>query len=168
MQSATCESYLVTEVLTSTPQKLQLLLIEGAIRAIERTRQKWRAGDDEQAAESLIRAQEIVAQMLAGLNTDVDPELVKKVAAVYVYIFRSLVDSHLERDEKRLDDALRVLEVERGTWREVCARLGGRHPAGGDAYLPQASPTVPPPSKPANLAPGMTADLPSAGFSAEA
>ena len=66
MSSVPCENYLVTEVMTSTPQKLQLMLIEGAIRAIERGRQKRRAGDDEQACESLLRAQEIVGQLLDG------------------------------------------------------------------------------------------------------
>jgi flagellin-specific chaperone FliS len=49
-----------------------------------------------------------IGQMLAGLNADVAPDLVRQVAAVYVFVFRSLVEAHLARDEKKLADALRV------------------------------------------------------------
>ena len=170
MRSATCESYLVTEVMTSTPQKLQLMLIEGAIRAIERGRQKWRSGDNEQACEALIRAQEIVGQMLDGLHADVAPDLVKKVAAVYVFVFRSLVEANLGRDEKKLDDALRVLEIERGTWREVCGKLGSRQEPGRsqDAYTPHTPPAAPALPNLADLTSAVAADLPAGGFSLEA
>ena len=124
MQPATRTSYLETEVMTASPQKLQLMLIEAAIRSIERARRHWRAQEDEQAAEALIRAQQIMTELLAGLNHDVKPELTRKVAAVYLFVFRSLVDAHLRRDEEKLDDTIRVLEVERETWREVCRKPG--------------------------------------------
>ncbi len=69
-------------------------------------------------------AQEIVAQLLAGLAPDRRPPLLRKVAAVYTFVFRSLAIAHLQQNEKSLDDALRVLEIERETWRDVCQHLG--------------------------------------------
>ncbi len=170
MQSAPCESYLVTEVMTSTPQKLQLMLVEGAIRAIERGRQKWRSGEDERACEALIRAQEIVGQMLDGLDAEIDPELVNKVAAVYLFVFRSIVEANYRHDEKKLDDALRVLEIERGTWRQVCAQLGSRQEPGRgpDSYTPHAATAASSATSPASLAAGTAAELPAGSFSLEA
>jgi flagellar secretion chaperone FliS len=168
MASASCESYLVTEVMTSTPQKLQLMLIEGAMRSIERARRCWRSGDNDQACESIICAQKIVGQMLGALDRDVAPELVNKVAAVYVFIFRGLVDVNLSRDEKKLDDVQRVLEIERGTWRQVCEKLGSRQEPGGNSYTPQTPAAAPALPNLADFTSGMTADLPAGGFSLEA
>jgi flagellar protein FliS len=124
MESSARDSYLVTEVMTATPQKLQLMLIEAAIRSAERARAQWQADHHEQAAEALIHAQQAVGELLAGLDHEVDTDLVKKVASVYLFVFRSLMEASLERNDKKLDDALRVLQVERETWRQVCRQLG--------------------------------------------
>ena len=125
MQSSAQESYLVTEVMTATPQKLQLMLIEAAIRSVQRARDKWRAKEDELACEALIHAQKVISELLAGLDREVDTELVKRVASVYLFVFRSLVEANYEHDEKKLDEALRVLEIERETWQRVSQQLGG-------------------------------------------
>ncbi len=120
MQSSASRSYLETEVTTATPQKLHLMLIEGAMRFLERTKAHWQAGENDRAAESLARAQEIVTEMLAALNHQADPGLAKQVASIYVFVFRQMTAAGLSRDPKPLDDALRVLQVERETWQEVC------------------------------------------------
>lgn len=114
------ETYLAAEVLTAPPQKLHLLLVEGAIRACEKARNCWRENKPDQAAESLIRAQEIMSELVAGLNRQADPQLVRQVAALYLFIYRNLLEAAFLRDEKKLDDALRVLREERTTWQLVC------------------------------------------------
>jgi flagellar protein FliS len=177
MQSSAREKYLTNEVMTATPQKLQLMLIEAAIRSARRARERWQADDDEQACEALIRAQEAVGEMLAGLNRDVDADLVKKVGSVYLFVFRNLMEANHERDEKKLDDALRVLEVERETWRQLCEQLGNRkardsqaavlEPSEHHAAVPPAAAGGPPLP---HLSPGSDAvdDSDSAGISLEA
>ncbi len=126
MQPSAQESYLVTEVLTATPQKLQLMLIDAALRAARRARQQWQAENDEQACEALIHAQQVVGELLASLDHEIDADLVKKVAAVYLFVFRSLMEANHEHSEQKLDDAIRVLELEQQTWRQVCEELGGK------------------------------------------
>jgi flagellar protein FliS len=147
MQCSARENYLVTDVMTATPQKLQLMLIEAAIRSARRAREKWAAGDDPQASEALIHAQEVVGEMLAGLNRGVDTDLVQRVASVYLFVFRNLMQANHERNEKKLDDALKVLEIERETWRQVCQQLGSRQPPDGRAAVVEISeqPAAPPP-----------------------
>ena len=68
MPSFAHNQYLETEVLTATPQRLHLLLIEAAMRFAERARRHWREGNREKAFQSLILAQDAVAKMLNGLN----------------------------------------------------------------------------------------------------
>ena len=86
--------------------------------------------------------QEIVTQMLAGLQSDRSQPLVRHMAAIYSFIIKSLAKGYLQRDEASLADALRVLEIERETWRQVCQQLGNRKFAGSISaphisHLPQ-------------------------------
>ena len=59
MPDSARESYLTTEVLTATPQKTQLLLIEAALRSSQRAGQQWAAKQDEAALQSLLHAQAV-------------------------------------------------------------------------------------------------------------
>ena len=129
MPSSPGGDYLETEVLTAPPQKLQLMLIEGVIRRAERARLHWKAGENNRASEELIRGQQIVTELIGGLNREANPELVKRIAAVYLFAFRGLLDASVGQDEEKLDEAIRVLEVERQTWRRVCRELGNSEPA---------------------------------------
>ncbi len=133
MPSWAQDSYLTTAVMTATPQKTQLMLIEGAIRFGQRARHQWDAGEEEAACESLIRAQEIVGHILCNLESSPDRDLARKVASIYVFVFRSLAAANYRRDAEKLEDALRVLGVERETWRQVCEQAGN---AKGDGSTP--------------------------------
>jgi flagellar protein FliS len=128
MDSSPRDAYLVAQVMTAPPQRLHLMLIEGAIRLIHEARRHWAAREDDRAGEAIIRAQEIVGQLLAAFQRDVEPELVKRVAAVYLYVYRALMQASLERDEAKLADALKVLDAERETWRELCERVAATSP----------------------------------------
>ncbi len=139
MEASAHQSYLVTEVMTAAPQKLQLMLIDAAIRSAEKARRLWREQKDEEACEALIHAQEIVGQMLGSLNHEPAPDLVRKVAAVYLFVFRSLMEANFHRDEHKLDDALKVLRTERETWRQVCEKLGTSRPPDSSPPTPDTS-----------------------------
>lgn len=128
MNQAARDNYLATEVATAPPQKLQLMLIEGAIRFALQGQDHWRAGDEGAAAEAISRSQQIVSEIIAGLNPEHDAELVRQVASVYLFVFRALLAAQLEQSEERLQEALRVLEIERQTWRELCLRTESAPP----------------------------------------
>jgi flagellar protein FliS len=120
MPASARSHYLETEVLTATPQRLHLLLIEAAMRFAERARRHWREGSGDNAFQSLILAQEAVAKMLNGLDLQNGSSLVQEIASLYNFIFRSLVEANRRHDERKLDEALRVLSIQRETWRLVC------------------------------------------------
>jgi flagellar protein FliS len=177
MSTSARESYLVTEVMTATPQKLQLMTIDAAIRSIEQTKQHWQANEDAEAAETLIRAQEIMGELMGSLNRDDDSDLVKKIAAVYLFVFRTLMEANIGRNEEKLNDALKVMEVERETWRQVCEQLGSKTESSSQAATFSVSETAAPapmmPPAPlgnVDFSAGIasTEDLPTSGFSIDA
>ncbi len=108
--------YLRNTVLTASPEQLQLMLLDGAIRFAQRGREAIEGNDYEASFNALERAQRIVIELIQGMNREVNPPLVDQMMALYNFIFRRLVDGHLNRDVKAIDDALRILRHQRETW----------------------------------------------------
>ena len=109
--------YLRDAVLTATPEQLQLMLYDGAIRFVLQARDAIEKKDYETSYERLTRAQHIILEMQSGLNHDVNRELCERVASIYGFLYRKLVDACVQRDVQAIDDALKVLRIERETWR---------------------------------------------------
>ena len=126
MQNLVRQNYLQAEVHTATPQKVRLMLIEAAIKNIHRTKKAWEEERFEAGFESLSLAQDIVAELLSSLDKEGNPELAGKIASIYVFIFRCLAEAGMSHDQKKMDDALRVLNSERETWRQVCEKFGSK------------------------------------------
>jgi flagellar secretion chaperone FliS len=122
---ANAGQYLTTEVFTAPPQKLQLMLIEMAIRLVARGKQQFRDKQYAEACITLVNAQQIADQLIAGVNREASPELADRVLAVYDFLARRLREANTERDEKKLDDVAQILEIERATWQGVCDQLAG-------------------------------------------
>lgn len=149
------DTYFETQILTATPQKLQLMLLEGALRFARQAAEHWRGGRIYEGGEALIGCQNIVAELMRVLKPEVAPALVEKVSNVYRFVFRTLVEAGMKRDAGKLADAVRLLEIERDTWRQLCERLGTRP----NSQAP--GPAVPAPHGPIN-------SLASSGFTLEA
>jgi flagellar secretion chaperone FliS len=118
------DSYFETQVLTATPQKLRLMLIDGALTFARRAAEHWRQGRMYEGGESIIGCQRIVTELLHGLKAEMAPELVGNVGSLYNFVFRALIEAGLKHDATKLNDAVTVLEIERETWRQVCEQLG--------------------------------------------
>lgn len=118
------DNYIMAEVQTATPQKLQLLLVEAAIKNIHRTKHAWSEQKFDVGLDTLTKAQDIVAEILSSLDVESNPDIAKQLASIYLFIFRRLAESGMSNDEEKLNDALRILNSERETWRLVCEKFG--------------------------------------------
>lgn len=125
MHNSAHDEYLVTQVMTATPQKLHLMLIEAALRQCELARQGWQDSQEEAASAALSKAQEILTELLACLNFVDQPQFARRFAGIYTFIFRSLVKAQVHREENSRVEAVRLLEIERETWRHIVQKTGG-------------------------------------------
>ncbi|GHT12604.1 hypothetical protein FACS1894170_07600 [Planctomycetales bacterium] len=117
-------NYIQAEVQTATPQKLQLLLVEAAIKNVHRTKAAWEKEQFDVGFETLSKAQDIIAEILSSLDRKGNPDLAGKIASIYVFIFRCMSEAGMTHNPEQLDNALRVLSSERETWRLVCEKFG--------------------------------------------
>lgn len=115
-------SYLESQVLTATPQKLRLMLIEAALGAARQAISHWDENFDAEANLALIRCREIISELLAAVKPD-DSELTRSVTGIYLILFKTLAEAQLHRDRVKVDETINVLEIERETWRDLCERM---------------------------------------------
>ena len=137
--SPPASTYLQTQVLTATPQRLRLMLIEAALRDADLTAERWANGQDEPALEALIRCRDVVSELIAGIRPDASP-LAQKVLGLYLFLFQALTEAQLSHDRQKLATVRRVLLGERETWQQVCRELADSPPATAAAEI--AAPAV--------------------------
>lgn len=140
MGEAPSRQYLRDAVMTASPEQLQLMLYDGALRFARQGREATAAGNAQQAYEHLSRAQRIVLEMQQGLRHDVAPELCSRMAALYLYIYRLLVDGCVGRDVKPLDEAVELLAYERETWILLMERLCSAEPEARPVHPDESAP----------------------------
>ncbi|MCB9846814.1 MAG: flagellar export chaperone FliS [Phycisphaeraceae bacterium] len=127
--------YLRTKVLSASPEELRLLLIEGAIRFARTGREGLIEKNYEKSFENISQSKAIVMELLNALDSKHDPDLCRKLSGLYVYMFRLLTDANIQHELDPLDEAIKLLEYDRDTWKLLMDRLaeerasGARHPA---------------------------------------
>ncbi len=118
------QHYLRTKVFTATPEQLQLMLYDGAIRFAEQARAALEARNFEQSYHLITRVQKILTEMSCTLKHDVAPELCGKLAALYNFAYRKLIEANVEHLLPPLDEALQILRYQRETWVLLLDQLG--------------------------------------------
>jgi flagellar secretion chaperone FliS len=133
MQHAS-QSYFAHQILTASPAKLHLMLLDGASRFVQQAIMHLENdGDFDRATDATVRALKIMSELLGALNPTHDESLVKRVAGEYVFVIRALSEGNLRHDPEELRGALRVLEVQRATWQQLNQRLVERTNESGPA-----------------------------------
>lgn len=138
------QSYLKTRVFTATPEQLQMMLYEGAIRFAEQARPALEKKDWETSYNMISRAQRIITELNTSLKHDISPELCGNLAALYNYVFRKLIEANVEHKIEALDEAIKILRYQRETWALLLEQLG-RQKAGNAAKaldIPAPSPRM--------------------------
>ncbi|MFW6154595.1 MAG: flagellar export chaperone FliS [Planctomycetota bacterium] len=142
MSDSPLNEYLKAKIMTATPQQLQTMLYDGAIRFCEQARQAMLEEDIPTTHERIVRAQRIVVELSSTMNAEVNPELCGRLASLYTYVYRLLVDANVQRDPAKIDEALGLLQHIRETWLMALNKLRE------DAAMGDETPAPAPPAAP--------------------
>ena len=124
MSAAVANQYLRTKVLTATPEQLQMMLFDGALRFCEQARTALAEKKFEQSYNLISRVQRILLELNCSLKHDVQPDLCSKLAALYNYAYRKLIEANVRHDPASLDATIGILKYQRETWAMVLDQLG--------------------------------------------
>jgi len=119
MQKPTPNAYLRTQVMTAGPMQLRLLLFEGGLKFCRQGREGLAREDFEKSYENLSRARNIVLELANSLNHRESPELCERLAALYNFMYRRLIEASMQRDATVVDEVIELLDYQRETWRQL-------------------------------------------------
>ena len=119
----TSNEYLKTKVLTASPEELQMMLYDGAIRFCEQARQALLDQDIEKSFHLLTRAESIIMEMCTAMREEIAPETCAQMRGLYIFCYEKLVTANMKKDIDALDEALKVIRHMRETWTMLIKKL---------------------------------------------
>lgn len=114
-------SYSVMEVETgvasASPQRLIIMLYDGALKAVFTAKAAMGRGDIPAKGEALSKAISIIDEGLrAALNLESGGEIAQNLMALYEYISTRLLHANLKNDPSSLEEAARLLSELKHAW----------------------------------------------------
>jgi flagellar protein FliS len=121
--------------MTASPARLRLLLIQAALRTAERSLQRWAEPLPHEVDRALTQLRQMVAQLGGSLDGGAS-EIQRDLQSVYLYLFRTVTEAQLRADAEKLQEVVKVLQIEHRTWTVLAERSTSAIQAGG--WSPEA------------------------------
>ena len=112
-------AYTHNSVLSAPPERLVLMLYDGALRFLGQAAMAMREGTVVQANGRLRRAEAIVDELHATLNPEAG-EMSERLGSIYLFCRRTLVEAQLAQDPTKVEAVARLLGELRSAWAEIC------------------------------------------------
>ncbi|MDQ0157103.1 flagellar export chaperone FliS [Robertmurraya andreesenii] len=111
------QAYKQNSVNTASPAELTLMLYNGCLRFIKLAKLGIEANDIEQRHTNLLKAQNIVQELMVTLDMNV--EISKNLLQMYDYLYHRLIEANTKNSVEILDEVEGFVLEFRDTWKEV-------------------------------------------------
>ena len=111
------QQYQYNSIMSASPERLVLMLFEGAIKFVKLARKAIEEKDIAGANNNLTRAQDIIAELDRSLDMSYD--ISQSLAGIYDFLYRQLVDANIKKDAELLDVVESMLKELKDTWEQA-------------------------------------------------
>jgi flagellar protein FliS len=112
------ESYSQMNANIEKPEKLILMLYEGALKFANFAKKAIQKGDIEEKVKYIIKTSNIFIELINCLDFEKGGDIAYYLHGLYGYQLQLLTKANAENNEKYLDDVIRVLKVLIEAWKE--------------------------------------------------
>ena len=141
-------AYLQTQVTTTNPGDVVVLLYEGAIKFLQQAKQKMADRDMEQKGLLISKALDIIAELDGSLNIQKGGELGENLHKLYFYCNTRLLMANLKLDPKLIDEVITILSGLKTAFEDIKdqspASFSPAQSSAGSSVLGFPSPAEPP------------------------
>ncbi len=113
------KQYQQTQVNTSSPEKILLMLYDGAINFSRIAMEKAAKGDSNERGRYVSKAQAIVAELMNTLDHEVGGVIAERLTQLYMYIINEYVRANVSNSAASLENTVKILGMLRDTWAEA-------------------------------------------------
>lgn len=120
------QTYRRMQTETASPAELIGMLYDALVRNLARAEAGLQSHEIEATHHALIRAQDIVLELISSLDTEADGEvgrLARQLSPLYEYMYRRLLDASVHKDAEPLAEVRRLVEPVREAWSVALEQL---------------------------------------------
>ena len=121
---AQMDNYKSIQIETATPERLLLMLYDGAIRFLNVAVQAINDKQIETTHNNLLKAEAIIIELMSVLNFEVGGEIAKNLFSLYDFMYRHLVQANIKKDADMVLEVVDLLTDLRKTWAEAAVIAG--------------------------------------------
>lgn len=133
MRTNPYEAYIDDEILNAEPLKLVQLMYQGMIDAVTSARASLARRDIKARSRSITKAILILTELSSSLNHEKGGELSARLAALYDYMQRRLLEANQKQVDPPLAEVAQLLQTLFEAWETIAA------PAITEAAVPEAA-----------------------------
>lgn len=111
--------YQSTQVTTASPERLLLMLYEGAVSFSRMAQNSMNCGDIGGKGTYIGKALAIVTELRSTLNHDMGGKIAQDLERLYAYIIGEFINANINNDSKSLENAIAILANLHDTWTEA-------------------------------------------------
>lgn len=117
VQTNAYNAYKQNSVTTASPGELTLMLYNGCLKFLNRSKLAMIDKNIEDKNHNIQRAQAIIAELMSTLNMDVD--ISKQMLPLYEYMNHRLTEANINGDTAIIEEVEGLVTEFRDTWKEV-------------------------------------------------
>ncbi|MEA2458973.1 MAG: flagellar secretion chaperone FliS [Thermoleophilaceae bacterium] len=115
------QAYRDSAILTAPPERLVVMLYDGANRFLLQGAAAMRAGDLTVSNEKMRRAEAIVQELRGTLDMSAG-QVAVNLDSIYSFCQRLLLEARLKRDPEKIEEVARLLRELRDAWDQVAGQ----------------------------------------------
>lgn len=115
------KQYQKNEVETASPEKILILLYDGAIQFLNKAKIAMEQKNIPEIHNNLIGCEKIIEEFINTVDVENGGDFAIRIKALYQYFYDTLVQANLKKDESKIDEVLRHLIDLRATWKQAIA-----------------------------------------------
>ena len=120
-------TYQTTQISTATKEQLLLITYDIAIRSCRLAEAALdpdnQPQDYDQAHREIVRAQDVIRELMVTLNTEKGGEMAQNLMRLYDYMYQQLIEANIKKDVRNVRSVLTMLEDLKSTWEEALMKL---------------------------------------------
>jgi len=113
------QQYVQTQVRSSTPLELVVMLYDGALRASAAACDAMERRDIPARRIALSRAMAIISELQSTLDMERGGDIADQLDRLYTWMTSQLVDATIKQSADPIKDVRRMLEILRDAWQQI-------------------------------------------------
>ena len=125
-------SYRETRVKTASQGQLVIMLYDEAVKNLDQALEllalneggKKNPGNIEKISNSVLKAQEIITELIVSLDFEQGGEIAKNLFSLYTWFNKELFEANISQDMRRITSVRNLVNELRSAWVEIAGKAG--------------------------------------------